>query len=92
MRKLTIDTVAQDGVDPRTTALRYDHPVMGRWFPTTQAWRWRGGDALVVVTGEGSFVQCWVALRLGDKLHAVAAQGVSQALATFGYETQVKQR
>jgi hypothetical protein len=91
MRKLTIDIVAQESIDKRTVALRYDHPVMSRWFPTTQCWKWRGGDALVVVTGDIGRVECWVALRLGNQLHAVCAGSIAAALAAFGYETKVKE-
>ena len=91
MQNITIDIVAQEKVDPRTVALRYEHPIMSRWFPTTQCWKWKGGDALVVVTGELGRAECWVALRLGNRLQAVCAPSIKAALAAFGYETRVKE-
>lgn len=93
MKRITIDLVSQDSIDPRTNELRYSHSVMSRWLTTTQTWKWRGGDAVVVLTEDGyGRPDCWVALRLGKQFHAVCAPSVSAALAAFGYESKVKVR
>lgn len=89
MQNITIDMVAQEAVDERTQQLRYSHPSCCSWFPTTQAWSWDGGDALVVITGRGRGVQCYVVLRFENELHVVAAGGVCQALRVFGFASAV---
>jgi hypothetical protein len=82
----TLRMVPQEQVDPRTSRVRYSHPDVCHWFPTTQAWTWDGGDALVVVTGHCPYTQCYVVLRIGDEVHVVPAGGLDSAARAFGLD------
>jgi hypothetical protein len=86
MTNATLRMVPQEAVDPRTTEARYSHPAVCHWFPTTQAWVWKGGDALVVVTGHGRYAQPYVILRVEDKVHVVPAEGLTSAARAFGLD------
>ena len=91
MQSITITQVEQAQVDERTQKLRYSHPDTCSWYPTTQAWAWEGGDALVVVTGSSfrCYSQCYIVMRLGDELHVVPAGGVAPALRAFGFDPAI---
>ena len=89
MTNATLQMVPQEAVDPRTAQVRYSHPAVAHWFPTTQAWAWDGGDALVVITGHGHYVQCYVILRIGDEVHVVPAGGLDSACRAYGLDLKL---
>ena len=89
MTNATLRMVPQDNVDPRTSFARYTDPSVAHWFPTTQAWAWEGGDALVVVTGHHPYVQCYVILRIGDEVHVVPASGFDSAARAYGLDLKL---
>jgi hypothetical protein len=73
-------------IDPRTLSLRYSHPVVGGWCGHTQTWQWEGGDAIVVLTGQGHRSQPYVVIRVGDRVEAIPCQEIRTAMAAMGLE------
>lgn len=75
------------GIDKRTVETRYSHWLTKDWLSTTQAWSWKGGDAIVVMASDyygrpvGRFV-----VRLGDKIQVHEAEfgGISGVLKMLG--------
>ena len=82
-----------EGIDPRTVEARYSHWLTKDWFPTTQAWSWKGGDAIVVMANDyygrptGRFV-----VRRGDKIevHEAESGGISGVLKMLGVAETTK--
>jgi hypothetical protein len=72
-------------IDKRTQAIRYEHPIIRHWV-TTQCWTWDGGDAMVVMVGAGAESTVYVAIRVGDEVQVVRAEGVNQAMRAVGLD------
>jgi len=92
MAKLTLHITNPEDLDQRTMNARYDHLVMSRWIGYCQAWRWKGGDAIVVTTGRcGSDVRSWAAIRTGNKVECmdITGYGIRGFLVDRGFEIEV---
>lgn len=89
MSTITISMVSESSVDARTTEVRYNHPNTRNKFPTTQAWSWEGGDALVsLVNNWYGGTDAYTTLRLGNEVHSVRGS-VRSALEAFGFQSKV---
>jgi hypothetical protein len=75
------------GIDKRTVEARYTHWLTKNWLSTTQAWSWKGGDAIVVMADDswGRLTGLFV-VRQGDKIEVHEAEygGIQGALKTLG--------
>jgi len=75
------------GISKKTVAARWSHWLTKDWLTTTQAWSWKGGDAIVVLGNDywgrttGRFV-----IRQGTKIevHEFEYGGIQGALKTLG--------
>ncbi len=68
-------------LDPRTVLVRYTDEQLWRW-PTVQAWRWEGGDAI----GVEVYGKKWFVVRRGDEVRTVQAASVKGAMARVGLD------
>jgi len=84
MKKLHHHGVNVNAVDKRTFAMRYGHYDTACWLSTTQVWSWKGGDAIVVMTGSIGAAQAYVVIRQGDKVQVLPADGLSRAMEAVG--------
>lgn len=82
-----------EGIDKRTVEERYSNWLTKNWFPTTQAWSWKGGDAIVVMAQDywGQSTGLFV-VRQGDKVsvHEAAYGGIQGMLKTLGIAETTK--
>ena len=73
-----------NAVNPNTKAVRYSDKRVATLFPTTQAWSWDDGDALVGVGPNGA---SWVVLRLQNHTHVETdVKGLNDALRRHGLD------
>ena len=79
--------VNPEAVHSDTKLVRYTDLRVCDWFPTTQAWAWKGGDALVVVTGHCPRVQDYTVIRTGDKVQVIPGS-LAQAMAVLGMDVK----
>ena len=91
MTDIVLHITNPEALDPRTMAARYDHLVMSRWLGYCQAWRWDGGDAIVVTVGTGRNVSSWASIRCGTIVSCVdiSRTGVAGYLREHGFQVSV---
>jgi hypothetical protein len=81
----TLRIVSSDKINQATKDVRYNDYRLSNWLGETQLWAWKGGDAMVVVTGYCPNVIGYTVIRVGNTVKVLEGS-LNQALRGMGFD------
>jgi hypothetical protein len=88
----TLRIVSSDKISQQTKDVRYNDYRLSNWLGETQRWAWKGGDAMVVVTGNlPNSVIAYTVIRVGNVVKVLEGS-LNQALRGMGFDPNTQFR